>query len=73
MKKTYKKQLYTLENGEDIFIDVVVEDGNVIEVIAGEDIEYKDYSFKQGDLINVAGDESLIRSEDIEVSFLEEN
>lgn len=70
MKKTYEKQLYTLENGEDIYIDIIVEDDNVTDIIAGEDIEFKNYSFKKGDLINVLGDESLIRSEDIEISFL---
>ena len=71
MKKTYKTQLYTLQNGKDIFIDVILEDNKVTDIIAGEDIKYENYHIKKGDIINSNGEESLIRSEDIEVAFLE--
>lgn len=64
--KIYRNQLFTFDNGEEIFIDVTVEEGIIKDIIAAED--YK--GFKKGDIINIDGDESLIRAEDIEIDFL---
>ena len=36
-----------------------------------KDINYKDYHFKKGELINCDGDDSMIRSEDILIGFLQ--
>lgn len=71
MLKLYKNQLFTFENGAEVFIKVVVEDGEVGNIIAEEDIVVDDVvQVKKGDIINDKGDDSLIRSEDIEISFL---
>ena len=48
MKKIYSDQLFFMENGEDFLINVTVEDGDVTDITAAEDIEYKDYHFKKG-------------------------
>lgn len=68
MKKLYKDQVFTFENGKDVLIDVVVEDGEVTEIIAGEKIG----EFEKGKIINVDGEDSIIRSQDININFLED-
>lgn len=65
--KTYKDQLFTFDNGRSVWIDIVVENGEVTEIYAGEDF----LGFKQGDQINVDGEDSLIRSQDIAIEYLE--
>ena len=73
--KRYNNQLFTIDNGEEFLIDVVVDLVNkeVADIYASEDINYKDYHFKKGDLINYQGDDSMIRSEDILIGFLQED
>ena len=73
MKKYYNNQLFTMEDGKEFLIDVVVEDECITNIYAGEDINYKDYHFKKGELINCDGDDSMIRSEDILIGFLQED
>lgn len=73
MTKIFHEQLFFMDNGEDFLIDVVVEDGCVTDIIAAQDIHYKDYSFLKGEVINVDGEESMIRSGDIDVELLEYN
>lgn len=72
MNKTFKNQSFAFEDGTEIYIDVVAEDDEVKEVIAAELFEYKGFKFNVGDGINVNGDESLIRSENVQISFLED-
>lgn len=66
MKKIFREQIFTFMDGSDMMIDVVVEDKSVIEIIAAECSR----GFEIGDVININGEESLIRSEDIEIEFL---
>lgn len=69
MKKIFKNQPFYFENGNQVNIDVVVVNGVVEDIIAAEQIN----EFAIGDVINVNGDESLIRSEDVEIDFLKED
>lgn len=71
MTKVFHEQLFFMDDGKDFLIDVVVEDGYVTDIIAAQDIHYKDYSFLKGEVINVDGEESMIRSGDIDVELLE--
>ena len=73
MKKYYNNQLFTMEDGKEFLIDVVVKDECITNIYAGEDINYKDYHFKKGELINCDGNDSMIRSEDILIGFLQED
>lgn len=74
MKKKFYDILYYLDNEKAVFIDLIVEYTEdrvyVTDIIAGEDIEYRNYSFLKGDYINNMGDESMIRSEDINIDEL---
>lgn len=65
--KKYRNQLFTFNDGRSVWIDVVVENGEVTDIIAGENFE----EFKKGDIINIDGDNSLIRSQDIAIEYLE--
>ena len=70
MKKIYSEQLYFMESGESFLIDIVVNNDEITDIIASEDIQYKNYKFQKGDIINCNGDNSMIRSEDISISEL---
>lgn len=65
--KIYKNQLFTFNDGRSVWIDVVVENGEVTDIIAAEDF----LGFRRGDQINVNGDDSVIRSQDIAIEYLE--
>lgn len=67
MKKKYRNQMFTFNDGRSVWIDVVVENGEVTEIYAAEDFS----GFRRGDQINIDGDDSVIRSQDIAIEYLE--
>lgn len=64
MKNIYRC-LYHLGEKKDVFIKYIVEDNDVSDIIADEDINYQDWHFKKNQYINIDGDNSMIGSEDI--------
>lgn len=54
-----------------MIVEYYNDEAYVIDIIAGEDINYEGYPFQKGDKINIEGSYSLIRSEDVEIEYLD--